>query len=175
MRKIGPYTKKVIEHFQKPHNYGRIRNPDGVGKVGNIVCGDVMWFYIKMGKDKKGREVIKDIKFETYGCIAAIATSSVITDLIKGKTIDEALDFSRQEIVDVLGGLPPIKIHCSVLAVDALLEAIYNYLSKSKKLIPEKLKARHRNIVKEKKEIEKRYKDWVKIEETLHKKNDKQS
>jgi len=83
MERIGPYTKKVIEYFKKPHNYGRMKNPDGIGKVGNIVCGDVMWLYIKVGKDEKGKEIIKDIKFETFGCVAAIATSSVITDLAK--------------------------------------------------------------------------------------------
>lgn len=173
MRKIGPYTKKVIEHFQNPHNMGKIKNPDGIGKVGNIICGDVMWLYIKIGKDKKGREIIKDVKFETYGCLAAIATSSVITDLIKGKTIDEALEFDRQEVVDALGGLPPIKLHCSVLAVDALLEAIHNYLRKNKRPIPKKLRERHKNLEREKKEIEKKYKDWIKIEEGIHEKRKK--
>lgn len=172
MRKIGPYTKKVIEHFQKPHNYGKIKNYDGLGKVGNIVCGDTMYLYIKIEKDKKDREIIKDVKFETYGCLAAIATSSVITDLVKGKTIDEALELDRQKVVDSLGGLPPIKLHCSVLAVDALLEAIHDYLSKNKKLIPKKLLERHQGIEKEKKEIKKRYKEWVKIEEEMHKKGE---
>jgi len=170
MTKVGPYTKKVIEHFKNPHNYGKIKNYDGLGKAGNIVCGDVMYLYLKIGKDKKGREIIKDIKFETYGCLAAIATSSVITDLVKGKTIGEALELDRQEIVDSLGGLPPIKIHCSVLAVDALLEAIHDYLSKKKKPIPKKLQERHQGISKEKKEIKKRYKEWIKIEEKIHKK-----
>jgi len=170
MNRTGPYTKKVIEHFRKPRNFGKIKNPDGVGKVGNIVCGDVMWLYIKVGKDKKGREKIKDIKFETFGCVAALASSSVITELVKGKTIEEALELNRQEIVDSLGGLPPIKIHCSVLAVDALLEAIHNYFSKKKRSIPKKLKERHQRIKKEKKEIEKRYKEWLKIEEEMHKK-----
>lgn len=173
MKKIGPYTKKVFEHFQNPHNMGKIKNPDGVGKVGNIVCGDVMWLYIKISKDKKGKEIIKDIKFETYGCLAAIATSSVITDLIKGKTIEEALEFNRQEVVDILGGLPPIKLHCSVLAVDALLEAIHDYLKKQKRPIPEKLRERHKILEKEKKEIEKKYKEWTKTEETLHEKRKK--
>ncbi|MFQ6049611.1 MAG: iron-sulfur cluster assembly scaffold protein [Candidatus Paceibacterales bacterium] len=170
MKKIGPYTKKVIEHFKNPHNYGKIKNPDGKGKVGNLVCGDVMYLYIKIGKDKKRKEIIKDIKFETYGCLAAIATSSVITDLVKGKTIKEALELDRQKIADSLGGLPAIKIHCSVLAVDALFEAIHDYLSKNKKLIPKKLKERHQKIKREKKEIEKRYKEWIKIEEEMYKK-----
>jgi len=135
MAKIGPYTKKVIEYFKKPHNYGRMKNPDGVGRVGNPVCGDVMWLYIKVGKDKKGREIIKDIKFETFGCVAAIATSSVITDLAKGKTLKEAMKIEREEIVKSLGGLPPIKVHCSVLAAGALSEAIYDYLARQKREI----------------------------------------
>lgn len=167
MRKFGLYTKKVIEHFKHPHNYGKIKNPDGLGKAGNIVCGDEMWLYIKIGKNKKGQEIIKDIKFQTYGCLAAIATSSVITDIVKGKTIEQALSINRQQVVKKLGGLPPIKLHCSLLAVDALLEAIHDYLKKSKKPIPEKLKERHKRIEKEKKEIEKRYKEWTKIEEKL--------
>ena len=169
MKKIGIYTEKVIEHFKNPHNIGKMKNPDGIGKVGNIVCGDVMWLYIKVGKNKEGKEIIKDVKFETFGCVAAIATSSVLTDLVKGKTLEEALEFDRQEIVEKLGGLPPIKIHCSVLAVDALLEAIYDYLSKNKKPIPKQLLKRHKKIEKEKKEIEKRYKEWTRIVEKMKK------
>jgi len=129
-----------------------------------------MWLYIKVGKDKKGREIIKDVKFETFGCVAAIATSSVITDLVKGKTLEEALEFNREEIVKELGGLPPVKIHCSVLAADALYEAIYDYLKKKKMKIPEKLLKVHQRIEKEKKEIEKRYEKWIKIEEKMRKK-----
>jgi len=170
MEKIGLYTKKVIEHFKNPHNMGRIKNPDGVGKVGNIVCGDVMWLYIKIGKDKKGREIIKDIKFETYGCVAAISTSSIITDLAKGKTIEEALKIDKKEIVKTLGGLPPLKLHCSVLATDALYEAIYDYLKKKKRKIPEKLEKIHQRIEKERKLIEEKYKEWVQIEENIKKK-----
>mgnify|MGYP000213725832 CR=1 FL=1 len=168
MERVGLYTKKVIEHFQNPHNMGKIKNPDGVGKVGNIVCGDVMWLYIKIGKDKEGREIINDIKFETYGCVAAIATSSVITDLVKGKPLEEALEFDRKEIIKELGGLPPVKIHCSVLATDALYEAIYDYLKKKKRKIPKKLLKAHQRIEKEKKEIEERYKEWIKLEEKMH-------
>jgi nitrogen fixation NifU-like protein len=164
------YSKKVIEHFKKPRNYGRIKNPDGVGKVGSFVCGDVMWLYIKVGKNKKGEEIIKDIKFETLGCIAAIATSSIITELVKGKPIKGALKLTKDKILKELGGLPPIKIHCSVLAIDALFEAIYDYLSKNKKPIPKELKERHKRIEKEKKLIEEKYKDWIKIEEDLHQK-----
>jgi nitrogen fixation NifU-like protein len=168
MAKIGPYTKKVIEYFKNPPNYGRIKNPDGAGKVGNIVCGDVMWLYLKVGKGKKEGEVIKDVKFETFGCVAAIATSSIITELVKGKTIEEALGVDRKKVVEALGGLPPVKMHCSVLAVDALLEAIHDYLTKNKKPIPKSLKKRHDKIREEKKEIEKKYKEWIKIEEKMH-------
>jgi len=161
------YSKKLLKHFQNPKNYGKMKNPDGVGKVGNIVCGDVMWLYIKVGKKKNGKEYIKDIKFQTYGCLAAIASSSVITEMVKGKTLNEAINIDRQKIVDELGGLPTIKIHCSVLAVDALLEAIYDYLSKNKKPIPKQLLKRHKKIEKEKKEIEKRYKEWIELENRL--------
>jgi len=127
---MGPYTKKVIECFKNPKNYGRMKNPDGIGKVGNPVCGDVLWLYIRVGKDKKGREIIKDIKFETFGCVAAIATSSIITELAKGKTPKEALNIDKNKIIKSLGGLPPIKVHCSVLAASALEKAINDYLFK---------------------------------------------
>lgn len=168
MNKTGPYTKKVIKYFKEPHNYGKMKNPDGVGKVGNPVCGDVMWLYIKVAKDKKGREIIKDIKFETFGCVAAIATSSVITDLAKGKTLKEAIKIDKKEIINSLGGLPPIKIHCSVLASGALSEAIYDYLSKNKREIPKELQARHQKLDKERKEIQEKYKEWTKLEEKMH-------
>jgi nitrogen fixation NifU-like protein len=171
MKKIGLYTKKVMKYFRDPHNYGRIKNPDGVGKVGNPVCGDVMWLYIKVGKNKKGKEIIKDIKFETFGCVAAIATSSVITDLAKGKTLENALKIDKKQIVESLGGLPPIKLHCSVLAADALFEAIYDYFSKNKREIPKELKEKHERIKKEKESIEEKYKDWTKAEEKMHKRH----
>lgn len=153
----GPYTKKVLNLFKNPHNYGKIKNPDGEGRVGNINCGDVMQLYIKV----KG-EVIKEIKFETFGCVAAISTSSIITDLAKGKTIKEALKITKDNVVDSLGGLPAIKYHCSVLAVDALVEAVYDYLTKSKKQISDDLQKRHERIKKEKEVIDKRYKKWTK-------------
>ena len=169
MKKVGLYTKKVIEHFSNPHNYGKIKNPDGVGKVGNVVCGDVMWLYIKVGKNEKRKEIIKDIKFETFGCVAALATSSIITDLAKGKTLEDALKIDKNKIVNSLGGLPPIKIHCSVLASDALAEAIYDYLSKNKKRIFPELKERHKRILKEIEVIDEKYKDWLDVEEKIHK------
>ncbi len=170
MNKIGLYTKKVIEHFKNPHNMGRMKNYDSLGRAGNIICGDVLWLYIKVGKDKKGREIIKDVKFETYGCVAALATSSVITDLVKGRALEEALEFNREEIVRELGGLPAPKLHCSVLAADALYEAIYDYFKKKKREIPEKLEKAHQRIERGKKEINERYKEWIKLEEKMHKK-----
>jgi len=167
--KYGQYSKQVMKHFRKPHNYGRMKNPSAIGKVGNVICGDVLWLYIKIAKDKKGKEIIKDIKFETFGCVAALATSSVITDLAKGKTIEEAMRIDRKEVLKSLGGLPPVKLHCSALAADALSEALYNYFSKNKRPIPEELKKRHEIIRQNRKVIEKKYKDWVKMEEKIHK------
>jgi len=139
-----PYSQKVIEHFRNPHNYGRIDKPDGIGKVGNIRCGDLMNLYIKVENN-----IIKNIKFETFGCVAAIATSSIVTDLVKGKTISQALKVDNEDVVKALGGLPMIKIHCSLLVIDALFEAIYDYLSKNKKPISDKFKKKHQQIKKE--------------------------
>lgn len=156
-----------MAHFKKPHNYGKIKDSDGIGNVGNLACGDVMKLYIKVGKNKKGQEIIKDIKFETFGCVAAIATSSAITDLAKGKTLEEAMKINKAEVVDSLGSLPPIKMHCSVLASDALVEAIYDYLSKNGKEIPAGLSDQHKRIFREKEETEKRYKDWTEMEKKL--------
>ena len=124
------YTKKVIEHFKNPHNQGRIKNADAVGQVGNPVCGDVMKIYLKIAKNKTGEETIKDVKFETLGCAAAIAVSSAFTDLVKGKTLSRALAITKDEIVKSLGGLPPVKIHCSMLAVEGLHKALNKYLKK---------------------------------------------
>ncbi len=127
------YSKKVIQNFQNPKNLGEIKNADGIGKVGNPVCGDVMWLYIKVEKNDKGKEIIKDIKFKTFGCAAAIATSSMITQLAKGKTIEEAEKISKSDVAESLQGLPPIKMHCSNLSSDALRAAIKDYKSKKKK------------------------------------------
>ena len=118
------YTKKVIEHFANPHNCGKIKSADGMGKVGNPVCGDIMKVYIKIDKKKN---MIEDIKFETLGCAAAIATSSMITDLAKGKTLDEAMKITNKNVAESLEGLPPMKMHCSNLAADALHRAIEDY------------------------------------------------
>lgn len=121
------YSKKVMEQFMHPKNVGEIKDADGIGKVGNPVCGDVMWIYIKVGKDRKGQEILADIKFKTFGCAAAIATSSMITELAKGKTIEQAMKITRGDVADSLEGLPPIKMHCSNLAADALHAAILDY------------------------------------------------
>ena len=126
------YTEKVMEHFKNPRNMGELKDADGVGKVGNPRCGDVMHLYIKVNKDKGGEEIIKDIKFKTFGCVAAISTSDVICDLVKGKPIEEAMKLTKQDIIDVLGELPPLKIHCSLLAIDALKEAVKDYMEKNK-------------------------------------------
>ncbi|MBA3044163.1 Fe-S cluster assembly scaffold protein NifU, partial [archaeon] len=107
------YSEKMMEHFRHPKNMGEIENPDGVGSVGNPVCGDLMSIYIKV-KDNR----LEDVKFKTFGCAAAIATSSMITEMAKGKTIDEALKINRNNVADALDGLPPIKMHCSNLAAD---------------------------------------------------------
>lgn len=155
------YSKQVLDHFKNPRNYGMMKNPDGIGQAGNIICGDVMKLYIKVEKIKTGEEIIKDIKFETFGCAAAIANSSVLTELAKGKSLSEALAIGRRQIVTSLGGLPPVKIHCSILAADALAEAIYDYLSKIKKPIPIGLEKRHKRIEKERKIIEEKYKGWI--------------
>ncbi len=127
------YSKKVIEHFRKPHNQGSLKRADATATVGNPVCGDIMRMYIKIGKNKKGEEIIKNIKFETLGCGAAIATSSMVTDLAKGKTLKEALKITKKDVTDELEWLPPVKQHCSNLAADALHEAIKKYLAKKNK------------------------------------------
>ena len=122
------YTDKVMEHFKNPRNMGEIPNADGVGTVGNPVCGDLMTMYIKVKDDR-----IEDVKFKTYGCGAAIATSSMTTELAKGKTLDEAMKITRASVADSLGGLPKVKMHCSNLAADALHAAIEDYREKTKK------------------------------------------
>ncbi len=121
------YSEKVMDHFMNPRNVGEIPDADGIGTVGNPVCGDLMTVYIKV-KDN----TLEDIKFKTFGCGAAIATSSMITELAKGKTIQDALKITRGDVADSLDGLPPVKMHCSNLAADALHAAIKDYLDKKK-------------------------------------------
>ena len=125
----GPYSEKVMEHFMHPRNVGDMPGADGTGHVGNAVCGDIMEMYIKV-RD----EVIVDAKFKTYGCGAAIATSSMVTELVKGKSLKEALEISNRAVAEALGGLPKIKMHCSVLAEQALRSAMYDYLKKKNRL-----------------------------------------
>jgi len=122
---VEEYSEKVMEHFKNPKNVGEIKDPSGRGKVGNPVCGDIMELYIKVENG-----TIVDAKFRTFGCGAAIATSSMLTEMAKGMTIEEAGKLSNQSIVDALGGLPKVKIHCSVLGVEALHKAIDDYNSK---------------------------------------------
>jgi nitrogen fixation NifU-like protein len=122
------YSKKVLQHFKHPKNQGVIKNADAVGKVGNPVCGDVMKIYLKIAeRGRKKEKYIKDIKFETLGCAAAISVSSILTEMVKGKSLTEALKVSNQAIVKELGGLPAPKIHCSMLGTEALRQAIKNY------------------------------------------------
>jgi len=124
---MSMYSDKVMEHFKNPHNVGEIKDADGIGEVGNPICGDIMKIYIKVNDGK-----IVDCKFKTFGCGAAIATSSMITEMVKGKDIDEALKISNKAVAEALGGLPPIKMHCSNLAADGLSKAIEDYKKKSK-------------------------------------------
>jgi len=123
------YSKKVIQHFTNPKNFGEIKNADGIGKVGNPACGDVMTLYIKVIK-KGDKEIIKNIKFHTLGCAAAIATSDIVCDLVKGKTVEQALKVDYKDIVKGLMDLPPIKVHCSLLAEEGLKAAIKDYEKK---------------------------------------------
>lgn len=125
------YSKKVMEHIRHPRNMGEIKNPDGVATVGNSVCGDIMRLFLKIEK-KKGKDFVKDVKFQTLGCGAAIATSSMITLMIKGKPLSEVEKITKKAVADALGGLPSSKLHCSVLAADALRKAIKDYRKKQK-------------------------------------------
>ena len=129
------YSEKVIEHFSSPRNVGEIEKADGIGQVGNPVCGDIMKMFIKVQNN-----IIVDVKFKTFGCGAAIATSSISTEMIKGKTIDEALALKNTDVVSSLGGLPPVKLHCSVLAEEAIHEAIADYYRKEGKLSEEEIR-----------------------------------
>lgn len=121
------YSEKVMDHFENPRNVGKIENPDGYGKVGSPTCGDVMEIFLKIEND-----VIVDVKFRTFGCASAIATSSMSTEMIMGKKVEEALELTNKAVAQALDGLPPAKMHCSVLAEEAIKEAIENYLSKKK-------------------------------------------
>lgn len=123
------YSEQVMDHFSKPHNMGTLENPSGIGRVGNPVCGDLMELQIKVGQ-RNGKEFIEDAKFQTFGCGAAIATSSIMTDMIIGKDLDEAEKLTNKAVTEALGGLPPVKRHCSVLAEEALTKAVADYHAK---------------------------------------------
>jgi len=122
------YSDQVMDHFMNPRNVGEIENPDGVGEVGNAKCGDIMKVFLKIEND-----IIVDVKFKTFGCGAAIATSSMSTEMIKGKSVDEALALTNKAVAEALGGLPPVKMHCSVLAEHAIKAAIEDYKKKQNK------------------------------------------
>jgi len=122
------YSDKVMDHFTNPRNVGVIEDADGIGEVGNVKCGDIMKIYLKIED-----EVVVDIKFKTFGCGSAIASSSISTEMIKGKTVEEALALTNQDVVEALGGLPAVKVHCSVLAEEAIKSAIYDYAQKTGK------------------------------------------
>jgi nitrogen fixation NifU-like protein len=121
------YSDRVLDHFKNPRNVGEMDNPDGVGRVGSPVCGDIMELYLRVKNS-----IIVDAKFKTFGCAAAIATSSMVTEMVKGRSIQEALEISNEAVVEALGGLPPIKIHCSVMAEEALKAAVEDYLQRRK-------------------------------------------
>ena len=128
------YSEKVIDHYTNPRNVGNIKNASAIGEVGNAICGDIMKMYLEIENN-----IIKDVKFKTFGCGAAIATSSIATEMIKGKTIEEALALTNKEVVNALDGLPAIKLHCSVLAEEAIHEAIADYYRKDGKMSEEEI------------------------------------
>jgi len=126
------YGEKVMDHFTNPRNVGELKDADGVGMTGNPTCGDIMKIFLKV-EEKDGQEIIADVKFQTFGCGAAVATSSMVTEMVKGKTLEEAEQISNAAVAEALGGLPPVKMHCSNLAANALHEAIKDYRAKNKK------------------------------------------
>ncbi|TET59566.1 MAG: Fe-S cluster assembly scaffold protein NifU, partial [Candidatus Stahlbacteria bacterium] len=165
--KSTQYSKKVLDHFQNPRNVGTLEGKDvAKGKIGNPVCGDLMEFYIKVKNN-----IIEDIKFKTFGCGSAIATASMITELAKGKTIEQALKITRKDVADELDGLPPIKMHCSNLAADALKDAIHNYQTKQKPQVePTKEDKEHRKgIINEEEFLDKGI--YYKVDDLLTFKN----
>jgi len=156
------YSKEVMRYFKNPKNVGIIKNADGKGRVGNMQCGDIMELYIKVKNNK-----IVDIKFQTFGCVVAVAVSSMLTEIAKGKTIEQAMKITNKDILNKAGPVPSIKIHCSVLAADALKDAIYDYLTKNKKPIPEELQKEHKRIKDSLEHVEKEHKDFTELEESV--------
>ena len=157
-----------MKHFKNPQNVGEIENPSAVGEAGNIYCGDLMKFYLKIEKNKKGEEIIKEAKFKTMGCPVAVANTSLLTTMIKGKKLRNTLKIKKMDLIKRLGQpLPPSKIHCSVLAADALKEAIYDYYLKNKIEISKELEKEHQRIIKTKEELEERYKGFQTFEKKI--------
>jgi nitrogen fixation NifU-like protein len=156
-----PYSKEIIKHFRRPRNVGRIRNPSGVGRAGNLLCGDVLYLYLKIKGDR-----IVDARFQTFGCITAVANSSILTTMIKGKTLKQALEISKEDLLRRIGKpLPPLKVHCSILAADALYEALYDYYKREGLPIPEKLRREHKRIQRTFRIISQKYRQFIKLEE----------
>jgi len=167
------YSKEIMKHFTRPQNVGKMKDYDGLGKAGNLTCGDIMYLYIKVGKNKAGQEIIKKVSFETFGCTVAIANTSLLTTMVKGKTLQQALRITKDDLIKKFGQVPMVKIHCSLLAVDALSQALYDYYLRSGKAVPRELLERHERAEKIGKEIEKRHAELVGFEEELHKRRAK--
>jgi len=167
MKTPSLYSKEIMKYFKHPKNVGIIKNADGVGRVGNSACGDIMELYIKVDKNKKGKEIISDIKFQTFGCVIALAVSSMLTEIAKSKTLEEAIKISNTDILKKAGPVPAIKIHCSVLAADALHESVYDFLTKNKRTIPENLQKEHERIQSNLKQVEKTHKEFTEFEEKI--------
>ena len=160
------YSKEIVKHFKNPKNMGRIKNADAVGEAGNLLCGDIMRIYLKI-KERKGKKIISDIKGEVFGCLVAIANTSILTTMVKGKSLKNALKIKKDDLIKKLGGykkIPPIKIHCSILALDALHEAIYNYFKKNNLPIPKEIEKEHKKVKKTLETIEKRHREFVEME-----------
>jgi nitrogen fixation NifU-like protein len=155
------YTKEVYDHFQNPRHAGKLENYTVIGEVGNLACGDLMRMYLLIEKNQDNQSYIKDISFETYGCTAAIATSSMTTELAIGKTLDEALEVTKEKVIEALTDLPPQKVHCSILATDALLEAVYNYRAAQKMPISDELEQKHQAIKTSQELLMQRYNEWT--------------
>jgi len=149
------YTDKTIKYFRQPKNFGPLKDPDGVGQVGNLVCGDVIKIYVKIKENRKKELIVSDISFETFGCVAAVATSAALTEMAKGLPVRDALKIEANDIIEFLGGMPQIKVHCSVLAQDALAEALYMYYLKSNNNLPINLARRHQLILEREKHLPK--------------------
>ncbi|MDD4122738.1 MAG: iron-sulfur cluster assembly scaffold protein [Candidatus Pacebacteria bacterium] len=154
------YSNKVLKFFKRPKHSGQMKNPDTIGTAGSLHCGDTMAIYLKIAKNKKNQEFIKDVKYKTFGCVAAIASSEALARIIKKKTLKECLELKNNDLVYELHGLPDIKIHCSLIGIDALTDAIYLYYSKNHpELITKELQDKEDEINRKKQILETRYKE----------------